>query len=399
MNRCALVAVAGLVSFAFMAEPKENPVEDTVIHGTINIVLANQNSFVIVTDSMQTQQTPSGERQIAEPAQKLFLLDDRSVCTVAGFGSATVSSAPEFNLQTAGVIQDYKSQLARQGAPVGFPAKLTSMSFIFNFYLSSIANLMEVMRVQGSYSFQLILAGYDTDGTPKLGVLSLRPVVSTGPSGQPTISVATETIKEWPVRKELTYLVSGQGDVAAAILGNPAHFIDEPSVRRYAESMAADSGSSLSIEEMKQLAKFIVHRTANRHPSVGGEIQIAVLQGGRIVGIEQRIFAQAPTPLHFNLSTGSHFEGHAISVSNSVFLWIRNQFIDDPALSIDGHYFFENQIVRCRVLYDGGFARLDPSNRIRDSVLVIGQHADSKSDFVQRLVHDFPWREVVYEKK
>ncbi len=399
MNRYALVAVAVFFSFAFMAEPRKNPVEDSVIHGTVNIVFANQNGFVVVTDSMQTQQGPSGERQIPEPAQKLFVLDDRSVCTVAGFGSATVSSAPEFNIQTAGVIQDYKGQLAHQDAPVGFPAKLRSMSFIFDFYLSSIANLMEVMRVQGSYSFHLILAGYDTDGTPKLGTLSLRPVVSTGASGQRTISVVTETIKEWPVGKELTYSLSGQWNVAEEILSNPTHFMDEPSVRRYAESMNADRGSSLSIEEMKQLAKFIVHRTANRHPSVGGEMQIAVLQGGGIVGVEQRNFAPAPTPLHFNLFTGGHLEGHAISVSGAMFLWIRNQFINNPALSIDGQYFFENEIVHCRVLYDGGFARLDPTNRIRDSVLVIGQHADSKSEFVQRLVHDFPWREVVHEKR
>lgn len=43
-----------------------------VVHGTINVVLGNQNGLVVLTDSMLT----AGDHQQPDPGQKLFQLDD-----------------------------------------------------------------------------------------------------------------------------------------------------------------------------------------------------------------------------------------------------------------------------------------------------------------------------------
>ncbi len=377
--------------------------ENLTIHGTLNIILANQNGFVVATDSMQTQWTSSGDKQIPEPAQKLFPVDDHSVCTIAGFGSATVAAAPEFNTNSAGIIGAYMSEQLRQKAPQNFQAKLTSLSFLFGFYLSSLADLRQSIGLPlGDYSLQLLLAGYDSDGTPKLGALVLRPVVSTAVSGRPFIRMAPENIFERAVGKEVTILVGGQRDVAAEILDDPKKFASARPVRRYLEALAADRGSSLTIEEMKQFAEFVVARTAERYPSVGGPLQVAIIQNGHIVSLKQPNFTSPPTPIGFNLFVGGHIAGahrFEIKIQGATFLWLQNQFIDDPEFSIDGHYFFGNEIIRCRVHYDGGFTRFDPSNQVVDSVLVIGKHANFKSDLVYRLVHNFDWREVVYEKR
>jgi 20S proteasome alpha/beta subunit len=387
----------GEVAICGETEQDKNP----ILHGTINIVLANRNGFVVVTDSMQTTRTSSGERQLSEHAQKLFRLDDHSVCTVAGFGSATISAAPEFNTHTAGLLAAYQTQLASQNIAANFREKLTSLSFLFGFHLSSLAGLRDTIGLpNGDYSFQLILAGYDNDGTPKVGRLALRPVVSTYSPGQSVITVETETAVEMPVGKELLILVAGQPDVATEILRNPTRFASNPAVKRYIESYEADRGASFTIDDMKRLAEFIFDRTANKHPSVGGPRQVAILQNSRIVTLEQPTFTSPPAPMHFNLMVGSHLEGRGLRVEGPItFLFLKTQFIGDPELSLDGHYFFGNDIVRCRVVYDGGFMRFDPSNRVDDSVLVIGQHANLKSDQLYRLVHNFPWREVIYEKR
>jgi hypothetical protein len=53
-------------------------------HVTVNIVLANPQGIVVVTDSML-----SPNRFRAQRGQKLFQIDDRTICTVAGWYSSS----------------------------------------------------------------------------------------------------------------------------------------------------------------------------------------------------------------------------------------------------------------------------------------------------------------------
>src|SRR5258706_9342798 len=110
----------------------QNPPDDFVVHGTINVALGNENGIVVLTDSMLT----AGAQQRPDPGQKLFKLDDRTVCAIAGFVSAAAVSAPptsppvavpDLNTNTSAIIHEYIRQSARQ-APQTIAEKLRALA-------------------------------------------------------------------------------------------------------------------------------------------------------------------------------------------------------------------------------------------------------------------------------
>jgi len=103
------------------------------VRGTLNVVLGNREGVVAMTDSMQTVVSATGQTaQLREPGKKLFQLDAYTVCTIAGFGSASLPSAPEFNASAAGIIERYAEELTRQPfRRASFREKLSALSFLF----------------------------------------------------------------------------------------------------------------------------------------------------------------------------------------------------------------------------------------------------------------------------
>lgn len=389
-----LVLALGIAVSGPRAENQE--MSDAVIHGTLNVVFANSHGFVVVTDSMQT--VGSG-LVLRDPGKKLFQLDDRTVCTIAGFGWETFGSAPEFNTSAAGLIEKYQSELAQNPGKHTFAEKLTSLGFLFKFYLSSAANIHDIVHgplASDHYIFQLLLAGYDVDGTPKMGSFTLRTTVKTGRDGQPIFESITEQIEEFPIGKELSSKLAGQPDVAEDILRHPEKSADDPSIARYASSLVTDRGSSLTLKDMEKLAEVLLRRTEKKYPSVGGPRQVALLRGGKVESLRQPEFPKHALPLPgFNLVVGSHFEGPRGIVfgGNIIALFVRNYFKNDDR-SIAGHYFFGNEFVDSIIRYDGGPTRFDSSNTVRGSILVLGVNADLRSEVVRHLMKDFAWREV-----
>jgi hypothetical protein len=75
-----VAALLCLASFCLGQSPQINPAPDEESHGTINILLANENGLVAVTDSMLS--TPDDRHYPGH--QKLFLIDDKTIATMAG---------------------------------------------------------------------------------------------------------------------------------------------------------------------------------------------------------------------------------------------------------------------------------------------------------------------------
>jgi len=101
-----------------------------VSRGTINIILANQNGIVALTDSMVT----SNGRQLPElPFQKLYTLDDHTVCTIAGFLAAPAGAA-DIYIDAGALIREYSRQLSNNPQQT-IREKLTSLGFLFSFNL------------------------------------------------------------------------------------------------------------------------------------------------------------------------------------------------------------------------------------------------------------------------
>ena len=112
MDLRGVVAIHVMLALPLVAEARSNVEDDFVAHGTINIVLANENGLVVLTDSMIT----AGDRQLPEPGQKLFKLDDRTVCAIAGFVSAPAPIRALYT-STSAIIQAQPAVLSVQPAP------------------------------------------------------------------------------------------------------------------------------------------------------------------------------------------------------------------------------------------------------------------------------------------
>jgi len=385
--------------FVSVASPLFGQNDLPVIRGTINVILANGNGIVALTDSQQTEVTPAGLRPHPQPGQKLFRLDDRTVCTIAGFASAPLPTLPEFTDSAAGAIKEYARRVSANRG-LTFAQKLRGLSGVLAFFLTAVANVRDVAPEPGLYHLELITAGYDLDGTPKLGRVTLSVTVHRGVTGGLVFSPVTERLEDRTVRRDLTYEIGGQPGVALGILGNPQQVSDDPAIREYAAAFASDRGASLTIEQMKRLAIALARHTSVNNPTVGGADQIAILQNGRIASFQQQAFREQPpaVPLVIIVSntmtggTGIYYDGPTPTQ-----LFIDDRFVR-ARQPLDGSFFTGNEFVDCQLRYDGGWTRFDSKNRTGGSVLIVGRRAARDSETVRHLVGDFAWKEVIFEK-
>jgi 20S proteasome alpha/beta subunit len=373
-----------------------------VIRGTINEAFANENGIVVLTDSMETYLDASGAEHHIPTAKKLFRIDDETVCAIAGFGSETFPSALRFNTDVAGILADYKEQLVE--SPISqFEAKLRSLAFLIGFYINTSATVADVaegpLTSGQDYTFELILAGYDTDGTAKLGKVVLTETVRQEPGGgkfwTPDYAAAVES-----VGGPFVHLVSGYRDVADRVLESPRSFASSAAVRRYAESRQADGGASLSIAEMEALANYIAKKTAQLHPEVGGPNQIAVLSDDRIANVDAPDFPRPRRPLRFSVIEGGRFREPPASVqkgARSVMLLIGLTVDGVKGMDLNGLFFYGCEIRDSILIYNGGITSLDPSgkNKVIDSWLLLfpTEVTDSSSKTELRALRkNFAWR-------
>ena len=368
-----LVCAMSLLPLITLAGQKP---DDAVVHGTINIALGNENGLVVLTDSMITD---NGRPHPEQPSQKLFKLDDRTVCAIAGFAAANAISAPptsptvsvpDLNSSTSAIIHEYVRQSSTQ-SPQSIIERRRTLASLMNHQLSSIANVRDALGnptpING-YRFQLIVAGYDIDDKPKIGRITLE-TKNEHASLMSSIDEASIT----DVEEKLVYSLNGMPDIAAQVLLNPESKPNDAVINEYATSLRVNGGRSLTIEQMTELAKRLAFYTARAHPEVGGPNQIAVLQKQQSVRIEQQKFPDPPRPLfHFGLVVNSHFSYSSVGFAGGVsYVFVRCSWAGMKQ-EIDGNYFINNDFQDSFLLYDGGAANLGQSNRVVNSKLIVG---------------------------
>jgi hypothetical protein len=348
---CVFLAVWMLSKIAVAS-----PIANSVLTGTVNIVLANANGMVVLTDSNQTVKGTTGEPSTSPlPGQKLFRVDDETVCTIAGFGAKYVRAYPELTTSAAEVLDLYSRELRRDKQAHSFREKLTSLYFLFEELLTEVGNLQHLDQAQvGDYEFELILAGYDTDGSLKIGKL----VFDTGLSAEGVFRPVIKQLNEKTVGTELVYEKAGIGGFTVAnILEYPAQLADEPEIGRYEKSKAADHGSSLTIADMEALAKSLARHSAlvnavyvggfQKIWPVGGRNQVAILERGSIKSVDQSNVLLEPSrqaKARFSIVVGFHGSGRSLVTNNGrkIVLFVKSSF-GDGQVSLDGVYYFENE--------------------------------------------------------
>ena len=366
-----------------------------VNRGTVNIALANPNGIVLLADSMQTVQGPTG-LQFKQPVQKLFRLDDKTVCSIAGFASESGWRTPQLDTDVTGIIADFRDQLSKK--PVSeLDAKLKAIAFIVGFYIDLVANRHEVLAGPGTpsnqYEFEIIVAGYDSDGKPKLKKLKLTPVVTQAADGHHYWShtVSAEAADLGP---GLAYLLGGIQDVSREVLDRPEDFGDVPAIREYALAKKRDGGRTLTLTQMTLLATDMAAQTARRTPSVGGPDQIAILGQGEILAFKEPSFPDPPRPLKFLVVVGIRLEGaiNLMAAPGAHVLWIRSEFVGirNPTLQLDGQFFYGCEILDSIVEYGGGLTDFGPTNTVVNNMILPGYPVASTTEML-RIMNAFKW--------
>jgi hypothetical protein len=373
-----------------------------VVRGTINVALANANGMVVLTDSMQTISDQGDDHQLPDPAQKLFRLDDKTVCAIAGFLREDFPTAPPFDTAMARILATFKNQLSQQPVP-DFDAKLQALRFLVEFYLNAAANLNEVtpgLNPDHTYESELIVAGYDANGAAKLGTIEMTETTEQGPDGH-FYRVNTSVPATESVNHELLRVVHGIPDVGNRILDTPQDFSESSAVRTYEQSLKRHKGASLTTPQMEELAKYIAAQTAHVHKAVGGPNQVAVLANGTIAIPDQPAFPEPEGLPNLWLIMGAQMNGRLpfedYSKHRATRLWIRATFDDMKmeTVDLDGQFFYACTIRDSIVRYNGGTTGLDASNDVMGSWLVLGPLATSTEDSrdeIQRLRSLFTWR-------
>ncbi len=391
-------ACCGLFLMPLSIVAAENPTDDGVVHGTINIALGNKNGLVVLTDSMVTSTDATGTHQLPNPGQKLFKLDDHTVCSVAGFASASAGSTrvtlSDLNTSTSAIIHEYVRQSAAQPRQ-SIAEKLRALASLFRMHLGMIANVRDAAGNStpiDRYRFQLIVAGYDIDDKPKIGriVLSMK-------DNRGSLTSEIEDFKLLNVEEKLVSQLNGMPDVAGQILLHPESKPEDAPIKLYATSLTENGGRSLTLEQMVELAKRLAYYTSKARAEVGGPNQVAIFKQSQTVSIDQPTFTEPPRPLfRFSLVVNSHFSYSSVAFakgSPAVFVrcsWIGMQH------DLDGHYYIGSEFTNSVLMYDGGDVSLGETNQVNDSLLLLGRHAILESEIVGRLTATFSSLRVAY---
>ena len=393
-------------------------------HGTVNVILASGDTLVAVTDSMITF-SKTDHRPIGI---KLFKLDERTICTIAGL----YSDPGPFGLDTLTLyMPEIMAEISQGenrigGAQTPFSQRVDFIASVFRFQLTSHLQAMVAEKPQSDIAFpsflvELTVAGYDTDESLKVAEITLAPyetsrVVSftsvVRPRGLavPNCALASDaqTIKS-RFDRDVTYTVyrvpsalfcdiAGKPRIAYELLDKPNLIPQDTVLQMY--SLAEQTNRTLSPSELRSLAIELEKQTAanDKELEVGGTPQVAILSGGQIIEGPPTI---SPTTSGSGL-LGPHIQGgircngvgpgvddaYPFRTQYSVSMFECNQ-------KIDKLIFHNSTFTDSSLIYMGAqpltFA---DSNVIVRSTLELGPNVDLQRQDVIHLVCGFPWKAV-----
>jgi hypothetical protein len=372
------------------------------LHGTVNVVLGDANGIVVLTDSMLTDQDG---RQVPYPGQKLFVLDDRSVCTIAGLYEGA-GAFKELNVSTRSKIYAFANGLKGIEKPLTLEEELSGLVFLFGFVIDTMANANDLEHVKFTNpTIELTVAGYDLDGEGKV----LKATVSIQHrrfQGYDTVVAYEPPVI---VRDQLVHQTAGMNKEVEATLKDPMAPVADPVLSKYLLA-STQRGGILSLDEMNQLASRLARRAADAHPEVGGDDQVALLRKDLPPEIHQHKFEDPPpsptidvyNQMTFTTTSASLPDAAARLKANRPTLTGRRHvaglYIESAITSqwipMDDNLFIGDTFEGCTFYYDGGETELDKTDNVYDSDLLLGPHADLGGPVAQHLLMDFKWLNV-----
>lgn len=443
----ALLITTGVFSYQLAPQSAPSPLEES--HGTINIIFANQNGLVAVTDSMLTT---SDDRHFRDH-QKLFRIDDKTVAMMAGSYSkpGIGSGNPNFDLWVPNIMNGFAVQqqaLSLSNKAMPFPLKFSRFKETFEHQLME--NLQAAvfaaptLHVSPADIIELTLAGYDTDGSLKVGEVTLTAAMTPGGvafkaselprTGGPVPAcelrgrfdssplyvyddLPKPRIIENGLFCEIAGLIGGQNEGVAEIertLNDGAAIPQSAALQAYftAEMMSRP----LSTDELVALALELEARLTKEESDtgklrIGGNSFLAVLRNGHV---ESAPLVNEVRPAEGNSLNRPLFntfgidctgtppgKGKGLSLSGVP---------DGTQMSItlahcegdlaDQVIFHDSKFIDSTLDYSGkGPIRFATTNTVTGSTLKIGQNVELNRDDVRDLICNFPWKAVYYGEK
>jgi hypothetical protein len=386
-NLSAIPFCAILASILLFA-PVVTYAQDSVRFGTLIGAYGNKNGIVVVTDSQLASLDNDNQLVLVpQPGQKLLRLDDRTVVAVAGVEFIRVQTMESLNADTLGVIQSFRAGIT--GKPT-FDQLLDGISAVLQFYLTTLTEIKTQtgLRADEIYSpVEVILAGYDLDGSPKIGKVKIQ-YVPVHQTDKPDSFIATEVLhKSESVGDDFVYETAGINDTAEQRLSTPLKRVyNPPTLEKYWSALQNHTRKNLTIEDLAQLGDSLENETHGKTPFVGGLSQIGILQEGHVRSVEPtNLFLPLHIPFAIGVFKGGSFSGGRTLVAkhgrNSVLFYDTVKFSGGesttaifPSLTLDGNIFVHCTFTNVNLYYDGEQAYFDSSNVFSNSRFMFGPH-------------------------
>jgi hypothetical protein len=390
--------------FFFLAVwlPAQTKVQEET-HGTINVILANKNGAVVVTDSRL-----SNGREPVGFAQKLFILDSRTVCAIAGFYNnfgAQFEQLPlpghnqlrPIDVSVPGMIQTFIERArGSQTEQTSVSEKLQLLTEIYTFTLQVAADWTSN---PGSLPSPAVLTviGYQ-DGKLHVSGVKLQPYRV----GRVLMYFPIDRIDQ-DLGDEFFNRIEGITAVSDEIKRDPPRFLKIPLKKGFAKAITG-KGEGLDIGELEQTADDLEIETASRFPNlVGGPRQIAILEGGKVTQKSpewpQPAKSGSSELVIIRNSTFSNGLGGITGMTSAIGTILFEAKLDHVVFQMDGKAFVSSDIDASTLKYDGKLATsLGISNRITNSRLLVGKGVAADDPFLKHVRADFPDMVIVQEK-
>jgi hypothetical protein len=398
--------VRGLLVFlAYLTVAPSSPERPKIrsLHGTVNVFLGNSNGLVAVTDSRL-----SSAGQARGYGHKLFRVDERTICSVAGTWAIPGYQFSKINFIGAAIISKTMAAFAERirtaawfsSLSVNQKLDLVASSVAFRFNVALDLEHIASIRPAALQEIYLTMAGYDRGGL-EIVQQALVPTLSKDViqfiPGQPATSV---------VKNSLVSKVAGIRDLSESILNNPEKYRSRAgAIARYALAKKQNRTDTLKIPDLIALGLALEKASADSDSSeIGGPPEIAILQNGTISKFDNRFSADEQAkdmaeiqkilvPFHRSGDIEIRGSGHqtfcAVVAGDIGEIFVNGTF-SNCTQPLDKIVFANTKFTNVRFTYDGSFFLFGNTNAFDHCVLELGPHADREDPALRALRKAYP---------
>jgi len=403
MANLRLVSYLFFASLAIGRSCDSSPTSPPSFHGTVNILLANKNGLVAITDSRL-----SSDGRPPASGQKLFQLDDKTICTIAGAYLVNGPSNPQggvlgFALVCRSIDQITHDPYWSQLSSVSDKSKaLTNgLALAFQSFVIMAQTQARMYGVLAHNDLQVSVAGFDATG---LHVIQNKLALdgATGLYGSSQLARPPVTIGG-----SFEPFLAGIKNFTEPILENPDQPLlglseaDSQAIEIYAKARRADGGASLTLDQMKGLGVAMEKYSEVRDPRlIGGEVESATLSAGTVtldVPASVNKAGALPLPnearvhLHLLVDVGFSHLTWAIAVPPGALAILVGGSISDAGQQLDRTSFSGITFTNVTFTYAGsGIALFDPGNRVINSTLKLAPGVSPDDPIVRYMLTTFP---------